>query len=137
MMNYTLDACALLAFLYNEPGSEAIEELLNQSRTGDVSLSMSIVNLLEVYYVELRQKGPNIAQTVLDVIQYYSVQIASDVSWQIFHEAARLKASYSLSLGDALGLATAVEQSAPFVSSDHHELEALEERETVQIRWFR
>jgi PIN domain nuclease of toxin-antitoxin system len=136
-MNYALDACALLAFLYNEPGSDAIEELLNRSKTGDIFLSMSIVNLLEVYYVELREKGMDIAQTVLDAVHYYSIQIVSDISWQIFHEAARLKASYSISLGDALGLATAVEQSAQFVSSDHHELEALEDQETVQIRWFR
>ena len=56
-MHYILDACALIAFLNDEEGANAIEDMLTQSAVGDVPVSMSIVNLLEVYYGELRDKG--------------------------------------------------------------------------------
>ncbi len=61
-MNYILDACALLAFLNDEEGAEKIEDLLNKSAVSDISVSMSIINLFEVYYGELRDKGAEIAQ---------------------------------------------------------------------------
>ena len=67
-MNYVLDACALLAFLNDEEGAERIEDLLNKSATDDISVSMSIINLLEVYYGELRDKSAEIAQIVLDMV---------------------------------------------------------------------
>ena len=72
-MRYIFDACALLAFLNDEEGGDTVEKLLMQSAEGDVSVSMSIVNLLEVYYSELRDKGAEIAQVVLDMVQYCSI----------------------------------------------------------------
>jgi PIN domain nuclease of toxin-antitoxin system len=64
-MNYTLDACALLAFLNDEEGADTIEELLDRAVAGDVFLFMSIINLLEIYYGELRDKGAEVARTRL------------------------------------------------------------------------
>ena len=86
---------------------------------------MSIINLLEVYYGELRDKGADIAQIVLDMVQHYSIKIINTVSEQVFHEAARLKTSYKMSIADCIGLATAIDLSGQFVSSDHHELDAV------------
>ena len=137
-MIYTLDACALLAFLNDEEGADAIEKLLTQSATGSVSVSMSIVNLLEVYYGELRDKGTEIAQIVLDMLQHYSVKIVNTVSNKTFLEAARLKATYKISLADCIGIATAIELSGQFVTSDHHELEAIASKEaSLKFFWFR
>ena len=78
-MHYILDACALIAFLNDEENADKIEELLNQSFADEVSISMSIINLLEVYYSELREKGEEIAQVVLDMVQYYSIHIVDTV----------------------------------------------------------
>jgi len=136
-MNYNFDACALIAFLNDEEGAEKIENILNQSVTNDVSVSMSIVNLLEVYYGELRDKGNDIAQIVLDMVQYYSIKIVNTISEQVFMEASRLKAGYKISLADCIGLATTLELSGQFVTSDHHELEVVEEKEEFPIFWFR
>jgi len=47
-MKYTLDACALLAFLNDEEGAETVEKLLNMSIMNTASVYMSIVNLFEV-----------------------------------------------------------------------------------------
>ena len=135
-MHYILDACALLAFLNDEEGADTIEELLIQSAT-DNSVSMSIVNLLEVYYCELRDKGSEIAQIVLDMVQHYSIKIVNMVSEQVFHEASRLKTTYKMSLADCIGIATALELSGQFVTSDHHELGSMAENEPTCIFWFR
>jgi len=136
-MRYIIDACALLAFLNDEEGADKIEYLLNQSAVTDISISMSIINLLEVYYGELRDKGADVAQIVLDIVQHYSIKIINTVSEQIFREAARLKAAYKMSIADCIGIATAIELSGQFVSSDHHELEVVAENEPSLIFWFR
>ena len=136
-MCYILDACALLAFLNDEENADKIEELLNQSIAGEVSISMSIINLLEVYYSELREKGVEIAQVVLDMVQYYSIHIVDTVSEQAFLEAARMKVTYKMSLGDCIGLATAVELSGQFVTSDHNEIGPVAKDTPSLIFWFR
>ena len=136
-MNYTLDACALVAFLNDEDGADIIEDLLDKSAVGDVSIYMSIVNLLEVYYAELRVKGSAIAKIVLDTVNHYSIKIVNTISEQIFKEAARLKTTYKMSLGDCIGIATAIELSGQFVTSDHHELDIVDKNETNLIFWFR
>ena len=136
-MHYILDACALLSFLNDEEGAEKIEDMLNKSVKGDVSVSMSIINLLEVYYGELRDKGSEIAQIVLDMVQHYSIKIINTVSEQVFREAARLKAAHKISLADCIGLATAIEHSGQFVTSDYHELEAVAGNVPSSIFWFR
>ena len=136
-MNYFLDACALLAFLNDEEGAGKIDDFLNQSAAKTISVSMSIVNLLEVYYGELRDKGADIAQIVLDMVQHYSIKIVNTISAQVFQEAARLKVTYKMSLADCIGLATAIEFSGQFVSSDHHELDEVAKKEASLIHWFR
>ena len=114
-----------------------VEKLLLQSGNGDNSIAMSIVNLLEVYYSELRDKGEEIAQIVLDMVQHYSVIIVNTVSEKAFLEAARMKVKYKISLGDCIGLATARELSGKFVTSDHHEIDPVAKKEPNLIFWFR
>lgn len=46
---YILDACALIAFLTDEPGGELVEHFLSQSAKGTTTILMHRVNLLEVY----------------------------------------------------------------------------------------
>ena len=42
-----------------------------------------------------------------------------------------------MSLADCIGLATALEFSGQFVTSDHHELEEIAKNEASLIYWFR
>jgi PIN domain nuclease of toxin-antitoxin system len=48
-VNYILDACALIAFLNEEPGQEIVADLLKKAQKGEAAIYMSIVNLIEVY----------------------------------------------------------------------------------------
>jgi predicted nucleic acid-binding protein len=136
-MYYVLDACALIAFLNDEEGADSIEELLDKSVAGDVSLSMSIINLFEVYYSELRDKDAEVARVVLDMARHYSIHIVNTISEGVFHEAARLKAKYKISVGDSIGLATAAELGGQFVSSNHHDLDKIDQNESGRLYWFR
>jgi predicted nucleic acid-binding protein len=54
----------------------------------------------------------------------------------VFDEAACLKSNYKLSLADAIGVATAKELSGQFVTSDHSELEAVEQYEQTPFLWL-
>jgi predicted nucleic acid-binding protein len=134
---YVLDACALLAFLNDEAGGDIIGDLLKKAADGECSLTMSIINLLEVHYGNIRSMGAEKAAIILGGILIAPIRIISTVSVPVFREASRLKASYKLSLADAAGVATALELSGQFVTSDHHELEIIARQEPMDFFWFR
>jgi predicted nucleic acid-binding protein len=65
---------------------------------------------------------------------FYSL-IIETVSTFVFYEAARLKATHKISLADAVGLATAMELSGTFVTSDHSKLEEVKKSEPIPFLW--
>ena len=76
------------------------------------------------------------AAIILEQIRSSPIRIITNFSDAVFQEASRLKAFYKCSLADAIGLASAIELSGQFVSSDHHELEIIEKKETISIFWL-
>ena len=135
-MTYVLDACALIAVFNNEPGSSKIHDLLVQSLTGDVLVVMSPVNLAEVYYDRIKKVGLEQANEIYNWVKI-AVTVPEDITDNTIHEVGRLKSKYKCSLGDAFGLATAVVLSGQFVTADHHELDEIEQQESIQFFWFR
>jgi len=55
----------------------------------------------------------------------------------VFFEAGRLKATYGISLADAIALGLASSAGEPLITSDHHEFSAIEQNENIAIMWFR
>jgi len=138
MTSYVLDACALVALLKGEDGAEKIDLLFQQATLGEAMLYISIINLLEVHYGFVADIG--LAETVdmLNNIADTPLTIIDTISPRVYHEAARIKGTHRrLSLADAVGIATAIEYAGVFVTSDHHELEAIEKKETLKFLWFR
>ena len=136
-MRYILDACALIAYLHDEQGSDVINELLKKAVDDEVEIYISIVNLLEVHYANVRDLGKDQADVILEKVLSIPIKVVSVISNKTFHEAARLKTTYKMSLGDCIGLATAIEFSGQFVTSDHHELGPVAEQTPQFIFWFR
>jgi len=136
-MIYVFDACALISYLHNETGSDIIFELLKKAIDGECTIYMNIVNLIEVHYANIRSLGAEQAAVILKKVLSVPIQVVSDISDTVFQQTARLKASYKCSLADAIGLATAIELSGTFVTADHHELEAVVSKETINFLWFR
>ena len=135
-MIYVLDACALLSYLNNEPGSYIVDNLIKKAIDGEVTIYMSIINLIEVHYMFIRNLGKEKAVFMLKKILASPICVVSAVSEEVFQESSRLKASYKCSVADAIGLATAIELTGHFVTSDHHELEAVEEKEPIPFLWL-
>jgi predicted nucleic acid-binding protein len=135
-MNYILDACALIALLNEEEGQDIIDDLFYQATARSITLSMSVINLIEVLYNYYRDDGPDRVSEILVKMDSTSLKIVHTISPTVFHEAYRLKGTYKMSLADAIGLATAKELSATFVTSDHSELEAVEKGEQIPFLWL-
>jgi predicted nucleic acid-binding protein len=90
--------------------------LLEQARTGAIRLSMSIVQLLEVYYDRLYISGEYGAQIRVQSILNEPINIIESISYQVMYEAGRFKISYSMSLADAIAAATARSLAATLVT---------------------
>ncbi len=135
-MTYVLDACALISCLNDEPGGDIVDNLLINATDGKSSIYMNIVNLIEVHYASIRSLGSDRAVLILEEILAAPIQVVSVFSNALFQQASRLKASYKCSIADAIGLATAIELSGHFVTSDHHELEAVADNESIPFLWL-
>ena len=136
MDNHVLDACALLTFFNEEEGVEIIEEIFQKAEDGQITVYMSIINLLEVYYDRLRTSKNDKIDEFFKFIRVAPITVINSISDFVYHEAARLKAFNAISLADAIGVATAKELSAQFVSSDHSELETIEQNEPISFLWL-
>jgi predicted nucleic acid-binding protein len=138
MIHYVLDACALIAVFKKEEGFEIVRDLITDADVGKIAVSMSIVNALEVYYGFISADGIEYATGLMQRLDNSSIQIVAHITRPVFDHAARLKGVYHhLSLADAVGLATAASLNARFVTSDHHEINWLEQAEPLDIYWFR
>jgi predicted nucleic acid-binding protein len=135
-MRFVLDACALIAYFKAEPGEDIIRGLINRAATRDDALFMSVYNLLEICYGFYREIGAEKTAALKRNIYRLPITVIDYISVPVFDEALRLKAAYRCSLADAVGIAVAVELSAQFVTSDHHELEEIAEKERIPFLWL-
>jgi len=137
MSKYIFDACALIAVLNKEDGAEVVRDLIDKANDNSVSISMNIVNLLEVYYGIRRELGQDLADKVLSSVKSNSIEIIETITEDIFIEAGRLKSTYRISLADSLALAEASLSGAILITSDHHEFDVIEAAENIKFNWFR
>jgi predicted nucleic acid-binding protein len=136
MDRYCLDACALIAFLNDEDGSDMVDDLLDKAEKGKISLFMSKVQLLEVYYDRIYTAGIEVAKERVLSILAEPITIVDIINDNVLYEAGRFKTSYNMSLADSIGVATTRDLGATFVTSDHSELEAVEQHEPISFLWL-
>jgi predicted nucleic acid-binding protein len=134
---YVLDACALIAAMKQEEGALTIAELYEEAAEGKANLVINKVNLLEVYYFFRREHGKEYADTVLNSVLGSVVEV-SDMSVAVLIEAGRIKTEFSrMSLADSLALAEASKRGGNLVTSDHHELDVVDQAGEIKFLWFR
>jgi predicted nucleic acid-binding protein len=136
-MIYMLDACALIAFLDKEEGFEKVEDVLYRSKTGEHSLYMHRINLIEVYYGYIRDKGVKNADAYMEPVGDYPVNIISDISDFVYRRAAFIKGTYHIALGDSIACAAAMSLAAILVTADHGDLEKIQDQEKLPMYWIR
>jgi predicted nucleic acid-binding protein len=135
-MTYVLDASAVIAIFREEAGKEKVRDILREAENGTASVYMSVVNLIEVSYKFYRDLGKEADDALLERIYRMPIQVQPTIAENVFSEASRLKGTYKMSLGDAIGLATAINLKGVFVSSDG-ELTEPEAAEHAPVFWFR
>ena len=137
-MSYLLDACALLAFINKETGWTVVDGLLKQAAAGDAVLFMNAINFYEAYYKKLQQEGQQVADAIRDTAADLAISVL-DVfpAAGVMEESARLKASYRISLADSIAVGTASVLGFTLVTADHHELDRVEQNETISFHWIR
>ena len=115
---FVLDAWALLALLQKEePAASRVQRLLEDARSGEVELFISMINLGEAVYGIGRQRGEEEALATLEDIRRLALTVvpASD---RAVLAAARFKMHHAVSYADAFAAATAQELQATLVTGD-------------------
>ena len=137
MRRYVLDANALIALLQDESGAEMVSNIINAAYKGEAEIIMHKANLLEVYYDAYRYRGKEQADLMLAEIEKCPIQINAEITDEIFTEAGRLKATYKMSFADSFALAQASIFGGALLTSDHHEFDVIEGKESINFFWIR
>jgi PIN domain nuclease of toxin-antitoxin system len=119
---YVLDACAMIAYLKGEQGGATVERLLRDPRH---TCYAHAINLCEVYYDFIRSANEETAEAAITDLVVDGVAERGDMDPALWRDAGRLKAGRRLSLADAIGVSLARRLGGDFVTSDHHEFDAL------------
>ena len=98
---------------------------------------MNKLNLLEVYYGDYRADGKETADTMLEFVRDLPITIIPEITDSVFGEAGRLKATYKISLADAIVLAETSACGGVILTADHHELDVVERNEGIVFQWIR
>ncbi|MDR1148237.1 MAG: type II toxin-antitoxin system VapC family toxin [Spirochaetaceae bacterium] len=134
-MNYLFDACALISLLKREAAFDQVSSLLARAAAGEISIFMSIVNLVEVYYGFIRDAGEQAADRIMSYVAGFPITVIDTVNGTVYREAARFKAVHSMSLADAFLCACAKDLSAIIVTKDE-EIKAAERADALAVFWL-
>ena len=112
-----LDASAVLALLFDEPGAEKIENLFNQAVDADKPLLIAAVNWAEVLYKMQRKHGAK----GFEGAQHFERTMPLDVApldRELAEIAAHLKNEHDLGLAGAFAAALAKNKKAELLTAD-------------------
>lgn len=119
--SYLLDTSAIMTFLEDEEGAQLVETLLRREE-----VLLPFLALLETYYITLQEQPEDIADRRYALLKQLPATILWNVDEPSLLTAGRLKATYRISLADALIAALAVRNKAILVHKDP-EIAALSE----------
>jgi predicted nucleic acid-binding protein len=128
-----LDASALLAMFFAEPGMEKMRELFHKASEADRPVFISAVNWAEVLYKMERKHGKAGYETARQFERTTPLE-AVPVDRELAEAAALLKNVHGLGLADAFAAALAKEKKTELVTSDP-EFKALEKE--IKINWLK
>jgi PIN domain nuclease of toxin-antitoxin system len=130
-----LDACAMIAYLRDEPGGDLVESyLLDKSNP----CMAHAINLCEVYYDFLRAKDESTAQAAIVDLSSMGLITREDMDAQFWQEAGKYKATIKkVSLADCFAMALANRMQADLVTSDHHEFDPIAASGLCSIKFIR
>ena len=129
---YVLDSYALLAHYEDESGGEHVRKILPAAKAGKTVLFLSVINLGELYYTTLRERGREQAEEVLFMTQQLSLEIVI-ADEDMTMDAARLKAKHPVAYADCFAAALGIRKKAKVVTGDP---EFRKFKELVAVEWI-
>ena len=133
MKTSALDASALLALFFDEPGAEKMEHLFQAASEADRPVFISAVNWAEVLCTMERRHGP----AGLDAARQFERTTPLEtvpVDRELAESAARLKNAYKVGLADAFAAALAKSKKAELITADT-EFKPL--KKEIEIVWLK
>ena len=127
-----LDSFALIAYFRDEPGAEAVENLLVTAGKKDTPLHMTDVNYAEVKYSIVKKDGREAWEEAAKILQGLPIDY-HPTNRAMADTAADFKARFKISLADAFAAALAKEKKAELVTGDP-EFKALDKE--LRIIWL-
>jgi uncharacterized protein len=128
-----LDASALLAMFFGEPGVEKMRELFHKAAEADRPALISAVNWAEVLYRMEHKHGKQGLETARRFEHTMPLDVAP-LDRELAESAAHLKNEHDLGLADAFAAALAKSRKAELVTADT-EFKALEK--AIKIVWLK
>ena len=132
MQSRVLDSYALIAFFEDEPGAEIVEALILKAEENTMELSLSVVNLGEVWYSIARKTSPSIADEYLQDIRGMAIEVV-EADWELTKLAAEFKLKGKISYADCFAAALAKLKKTDLVTGDR-EFKVLDGE--IRISWI-
>jgi predicted nucleic acid-binding protein len=129
----SLDACAVMAYVRQEPGAEVLKALIERPTT---VLAMHVCHLGEVYDDLFREDGLTAAQTAWTHTLALPLELWREADDAFIRRVGLMKVEEHVSFADALALALAERLSIPLVITDHHEFDAVERKGYFRFLWL-
>ena len=133
MKTTVLDASAMLAMFFGQPGVETMRELFHKASEADRPVFISAVNWAEVLYKLERKHGKEGLETARQFELTMPLEVVP-VDRELAESAAHLKNEYDLGLADAFAAALAKHKKAELVTADH-EFKSVEKE--IKINWLK
>jgi len=130
-----LDSFALIGYLENEMFAARVEKLLKKARQGKIRVYLHAIHLGEVYYIILREQGPDLADLAYARIKAFPLRYIDIINEELLRTAARLKANYPISYADSFAASLAVIYNASLLTGAP-EFKKLEKKENISIDWL-
>jgi predicted nucleic acid-binding protein len=133
MKTTVLDASALLAMLFGEPGMEEMRTLFHKAANADKPLLIAAVNWAEVLNRVTRRQGATGREAAKVLASSGAIEIVV-VDADLAESAAAYKAADLLGLADAFAAALAKSRKAELVTAD---LEFKSVEKEIKILWLK
>jgi predicted nucleic acid-binding protein len=121
-----------MAFLEREPGFEKVESYFLSAVEKESPLLMSSVNWGEVYYIVLREYGPEKADEIEKTIESLPIEIVP-VDLSLAKAAGSFKATHKMSYADCFAAALTKVNKGELVTGDK-EFKTVEGE--VRVAWI-
>ncbi len=116
-MSFVLDVTSMITYLSDLPGSDIVEEILENAANGKARVYVNYITLSELYQVIGLEFSVRKANEIVATVKRWPVSLIP-VEEGVALTAGRLAAEEEISLLDAIAVATAMDLGAALVTTN-------------------